>query len=311
LVELLVVIAIIGILVALLLPAIQAARESARRGQCQNHFKQWVTAMHLYHDTKKHLPIGSSAPLPPLRPDVPRQTWVMHLWPYIEETALHAQNDPKQHFYLPPGTIGGTLNGLTGRYVAIYYCPSDEGSDQTVGNYQRRRGNYVINWGNSRYGRDERDATITPPGSPSTAPFSHVNGDRSQPRRTKFAEITDGTSSTLLMSEVLKAWSPQDNDWRGDIHNDDGVCRFHTIVTPNTSVADVIESNWFERTGDPTMPAVAGPRNSQVAAARSRHPGGVNASLCDGSVRFVSSDIALDAWKALGSMSGDEVGVEE
>jgi prepilin-type processing-associated H-X9-DG protein len=131
------------------------------------------------------------------------------------------------------------------------------------------------------------------------------------PRETKFAEITDGTSHTLLMSEILKAWSPDDNDWRGDIHNDDGVCRFHTHVTPNTSVADVIEAAWFQRTGDPAMPAVAGPRNSQVAAARSRHPGGVNASLCDGSVRFVTTDISLDAWKALGSMKGDEVGVEE
>jgi prepilin-type N-terminal cleavage/methylation domain-containing protein/prepilin-type processing-associated H-X9-DG protein len=303
LVELLVVIAIIGILVALLLPAIQAARESARRTQCLNHLKQWGLAMQMYHDTKKRLPLGSR--------ENPRQTWVMHLWPYIEETALHAQNDPKQHFYVAPGTIGGTLNGLTGRYVAIYYCPSDEGSDQTVGNYQRRRGNYVINWGNSRYGRDERDATLTPPGAPSTAPFSHVGGARTMPRQTKFADITDGTSHTLLMSELLKAWSAEDNDWRGDIHNDDGVCRFHTTLTPNTSAPDVIESGWFQRTGDPAMPAVAGARNAQVAAARSRHPGGVNVLLCDGSLRFISNDITLDAWKALGSMKGEEVQAEE
>jgi prepilin-type processing-associated H-X9-DG protein len=289
--------------VALLLPAIQAARESARRSQCVNHLKQWGLAMQMYHDTKKRLPLGSR--------ENPRQTWVMHLWPYIEETALHAQNDPKQHFYVPPGTIGGTLNGLTGRYVTMYYCPSDEGSDQTVGNYQRRRGNYVVNWGNSRYGRDERDATQTPPGSPSTAPFSHVAGNRTMPRETKFADITDGTSHTLLMSELLKAWSPEDNDWRGDIHNDDGVCRFHTTLTPNTSAPDVIESGWFQRTGDLAMPAVAGPRNSQVAAARSRHPGGVNVALCDASIQFVSNDIALDAWKALGSMKGEEVQVDD
>jgi prepilin-type processing-associated H-X9-DG protein len=234
----------------------------------------------------------------------------MYMWPYIEEAALDAQNDIEEDFYLPPGTIAGTLNGLTGKFVAIYSCPSDMGVDQTTGQYQRRRGNYVVNWGNCRYGRDERDATQTPPGSPSTAPFSHINGDRSQPRKTKFAEITDGTSHTLLMSEVLKGWTPEDRDWRGDIHNDDGVCRFHTTLTPNTSAPDIIETNWFERT-DSLMPAVAGPRNSQVAAARSRHPGGVHASLCDGSVRFVSNDISLDAWKALGSMSGDEVGTEE
>ena len=203
------------------------------------------------------------------------------------------------------GTIGGTLNGLTGRYVAIYYCPSDQGdaADQTVGNYQRRRGNYVVNWGNSKYGQN--------PEPVGKAPFSHIRGNRTMPRDTKFADITDGTSSTLMMSEVLRAWSPQDNDWRGDIHNDDGVCRFHTTLSPNTSAPDVIESGWFQRTGDPTMPAVAGARNAQVAAARSRHPGGVNAVLCDASVRFIGDSIALDAWQAMGSMNGEEVAEEE
>jgi prepilin-type N-terminal cleavage/methylation domain-containing protein/prepilin-type processing-associated H-X9-DG protein len=305
LVELLVVIAIIGILVALLLPAIQAAREAARRTQCLNHLKQWGIAMHLYHDTKKLLPHGSR--------NNPRQTWTQYLWPYIEETALVAQNDIKQPFYNPPGTVHNTLNGLTGRYVAMYYCPSDLGnsSDQTVGQYQRRRGNYVVNWGNSRYGRDERNATETPPVSPSTAPFSHIKGNRAEPRDRSLGDLADGTSSTLLMSELLRAWSPQDNDWRGDIHNDDGVFRFHTTLTPNTSAPDVIESGWFQPTGDPTMPAVAGAGNNQVTAARSRHPGGVNVVMCDSSVRFVSDSIAFDAWQAMGSGSGEEVAEEE
>jgi len=302
LVELLVVIAIIGILVALLLPAIQAARESARRSQCLNHLKQWGTAMHLFHDTKKQLPIGSRAPRGS-SPEIPRQTWVMHLWPFIEETALDAQNEIDEDFYLPPGTIHWTLNGLTGKFVAIYYCPSDEGIDLSVGQYQRRRGNYVINWGNSKYGQ-----VLEPQGK---APFSHVKGDRSKPRKTKFADITDGTSNTLLLSEVLKAWTPEDKDWRGDIHNDDGVFRFHTTLSPNTSASDIIESGWFERTGDPKMPAAVGASNAQVAAARSRHTGGVNAVLCDGSVRFVADDIAFDAWQALGSMNGQEIEVEE
>ena len=99
--------------------------------------------MHLFHDTKQRLPIGAR--------DNPRQTWVMYLWPYIEETSLDAANDITTPFYEPPGTIGNTLDGLTGRYVAIYYCPSDVGigMDQTADFYQRRRGNYVVNWGNS------------------------------------------------------------------------------------------------------------------------------------------------------------------
>lgn len=299
LVELLVVIAIIGILVALLLPAVQAAREAARRTQCLNQLKQWGTAMHLYHDSHKALPLGSR--------EAPRQTWVMYLWPYIEETSIAARNETKDGFFLnfydPPGTIHNTLNGLTGQYVSLYYCPSDEGSDILNGSYQRRRGNYVVNWGNSLYGQ-----VVEPLDK---APFSHIRGSRAEPRKTKLGDITDGTSNTLLMSEVLRAHSPDDNDWRGDIQNDDGVCRFHTRISPNTSAPDVLESGWFVNTYDPFMPATTGARAAQVAAARSRHPGGVHVTLCDASSRFVSDSISLNAWKALGSMNGAEVTSDE
>ncbi len=291
LVELLVVIAIIGVLVALLLPAVQAAREAARRTQCVNTLRQWGLAMQMHHDAKKTLPVGSR--------DNPRQTWVMYLWPYLEETALNAANDIRQPFYLPPCTIAGTLDGLVGRYVAGYYCPSDTGTDQTRGTYQRRRGNYAVNWGNSKYGETRDQVGL--------APFSHSRGRRDRPRSTRYKKIVDGLSKTLLLSEVLKAWSPDDNDWRGDIHNDDGVFRFHTLVSPNTSVPDIIENGWFQNTGDPNMPAVAGGRSSQVAAARSRHSGGVQAAFCDGSTRFIVNDVELDVWKASGSMNGNEV----
>ncbi len=291
LVELLVVIAIIGVLVALLLPAVQAAREAARRAQCTNQLKQWGLAMQLFHDSRGQLPLGSRV--------APRQTWVMHLWPYIEQNSLASKNDVTINFYEPPGTIGGTLDGVTGQALSMYNCPSDEGADQATGNYQRRRGNYVVNWGNSKYGQ-----RVEPLG---LAPFSHIRGKRNDPRVTGFKDITDGTSNTLMMSELLKAHSEQDNDWRGDIHNDDGVFRFHTLLTPNTSAPDVIASGWFQDTGDPAMPAIAGHPATQVAAARSRHAGGVNALLCDSSVRFVNNDIALDVWMAMGSMDGQEV----
>lgn len=290
LVELLVVIAIIGILIALLLPAVQSAREAARRTQCLNNLKQWGLSIHVFHDTRKQLPLGSRTG--------PRQTWVMHLWPFIELGTLDATNDLTIDFYQPPGTISGTLNGLTGQRVPFYYCPSDTlGSDQTLGTYQRRRGNYVVNWGNARYGQDVPEGI---------APFSHIGGDRSKPRTTAFGDMVDGTSNTAMLSEVLKAWSEEDNDWRGDIHNDDGVFRFHTLLSPNTSAPDIIQNGWFQNTGDALMPAVAGDRNSQVAAARSRHPSGVNVVMCDASVQFVNSGIALNVWQAMGSMDGKE-----
>jgi prepilin-type N-terminal cleavage/methylation domain-containing protein len=302
LVELLVVIAIIGILVALLLPAIQAARESARRSQCLNNCKQWGLAMQMYHDTKKRLPIGSRGP-GTVDSKAPRQSFVMHLWPYIEETALASANAINGNFYEPPGTIGNTMNGLCGQYVTIYYCPDDVGvgADQTAGYYQRRRGNYVVNWGNYVYGYVPKILD--------EAPFSHIKGDRSNPRKTDLGDITDGTSNTLLISECLRAWDPDDRDWRGDIHNDDGEFRFHTKLTPNTSAPDVFLNNWFQKTGDPKMPAVAG--GGQVCAARSRHPGGVSAVLCDGSVRFVSDDVGQGVWQAMGSMNGNEVAEAE
>ncbi|MCC6493006.1 MAG: DUF1559 domain-containing protein [Pirellulales bacterium] len=295
LVELLVVIAIIGVLVALLLPAVQAAREASRRSTCLNHLRQLGLAMHHYHDARQLLPLGART--------APRQTWTMHIWPYMEQGNLASRNDLKLDFWVPPATIENTLNGLTGQYVEIYNCPSDHGSDLTNDRYQRRRGNYVVNWGNSKYGQVVQPAGL--------APFSNIFGKRETPRDTKFADITDGTSNTLLMSEVIKAQSSLDDDWRGDIHNDDGVCRFHTLLTPNTSAPDVIESGWFQDTGDVLMPAVAGTQTAQVAAARSRHPGGVNAMLCDASCRFVSDAVGQALWQAMGSMNGGEVEATE
>jgi prepilin-type processing-associated H-X9-DG protein len=261
-------------------------REAAARMQCQNHLKQWGLAMHNYHDTEGKFPLGAR--------NNPRQTWVMHLWAYIEQSALANKNDLNQQFYLAPGTIAGTMNGLCGARVKIYYCPSDSGVDLTNGTYQRTRGNYVVNWGNALYD--------TAPPTSGSAPFAHINGNRSTPRVTRMASITDGTSNTLMLSEYLMAQSADDNDWRGDIHNDDGVFKFMTRNTPNSTAADVV--NWAVG-NDPAMPySTAG---SQHNAARSRHTGGVNVALCDGSIRFVSNTIAIGTWQALGTMDGGEV----
>ncbi len=295
LIELLVVIAIIAILIGLLLPAVQKVREAAARMKCSNNLRQWVVGMHNYHDVNGQFPKGSS------NGALMRQTWVMYLWAYVEQNALAQRNDYKQHFYLPPGTIANTLNGLCGQHVPIYLCPSDNGTvDQSVGTYQRTRGNYVVNWGNSTYGQNPQPAGL--------APFYHINGNRSKPGIVKMTSITDGTSNTLMLSEVLIAKSANDNDWRGDIHNDDGFFRFHTLLTPNSTSPDLIASGWFQNANDPLMPAnTAGSSTQQKNAARSRHTGGVNAAMCDGSIRFFRNSIALNTWMAMGSMNGSEV----
>src|SRR5437763_5785797 len=121
LIELLVVIAIIAILIGLLVPAVQKVREAAARMQCENNMKQWALAMHTYHDTFKKFPLGSRAG--------PRQTWVMHLWPYIEQDNLQrGLNLLTQDFYTAPCTYpSGSTTGLCLVKVPLYYCPSDAG----------------------------------------------------------------------------------------------------------------------------------------------------------------------------------------
>src|SRR5262245_41587749 len=239
LVELLVVIAIIGVLVALLLPAVQTARESARRMQCISHVKQWTLGLHNYHDVNQSLPAAAKNNL--------RHVWVYSMWPYIEQQGLYTQYKQEEQFYLPPNTIGGgnaataNLNGPTGQRVKIYYCPSDRfGAVLTATGdpYFRARGNYHLNWGPVT-----QNESAPPPVTPQAwGPFGYRNfTSRNLPRYTRISEIADGTSNTLLMSEMI---TPRDGDvdHRGDLLNDDEACTyFMTLMTPNTTAPDVMK----------------------------------------------------------------------
>jgi prepilin-type N-terminal cleavage/methylation domain-containing protein len=285
LVELLVVITIIGILIALLLPAVQAAREAAHRSQCANNLKQWGLAVHGFESTKETLPFGA-------RSSPNRHPFAPALWPYLEQQALFDQYDFDQSFF-------SAKNILTARAtVPLYYCPSDRPNAMwnppaENGEYLRCRGNYVTNWGNTTF--DQSDIT----GNRFLgAPFARN-------RVLRFADITDGLSNTLMMSEVRMANDPV-YDFRGDILNDDDSAgQFMTLNTPNSSAAD---RTWgCDPTNGPS-PCVASswPAGPGSVAARSNHPGGVSTLRCDGSVSFQNDTIDLSVWRAMGSTKGGE-----
>jgi len=290
LIELLVVIAIIAVLIGLLLPAVQKVREAAARTQCTNNFKQWGLGMHMYNDTMGTLPIGAT--------NNPRHTWVPHVWPYIEQTnVLNLYGNPlTQEFYLPNAIVTDTLTGACAQQVKLYYCPSDRPGAYWMGDpYWRCRGNYAVNWG---------PVPVPYAGTPLFGPFGYLGNNTGAPLLTALQRIPDGTSNTLLMSEVLMAPNNSDADTNGDIMNDDPSTlggRFMTINTPNSgfdSIAYCVQDNRY---------APCNTNTPYQVAARSRHSNGVNALFCDGSVQFVTNSINLVTWQALGTTSGGEV----
>lgn len=310
LVELLVVIAIIGILVALLLPAIQAAREAGRRATCQNTIRQWGMAMQNYHSARNKLPEGNRIN--------PRRVWVVYTWPYVEDQSHAAQYDQSKNFYESPNTVASTTNGIYCKPVPIYYCPSDRPGALWQGDiYWRARGNYVISWGQI----EMSNCRNQPAGGPCPA-YAPTNPAASAkfglplfgfkdlvtpylPKQVSFKDITDGTSHTMLLSEVVMATSDTQFDIRGDMLNDDTPCTmYQTINAPNSGI-DI--SVFQPPTPSQENPPYASPTDGyQYKSARSRHPGGVNVVMADSSQKFVPDDIAIDVWRAMGTMNGGE-----
>ena len=314
LIELLVVIAIIAILIGLLLPAVQKVREAASRMQCSNNLKQWGLGMHNYHDSNLTLPFGDNRCAPEGTEkagggcnnggvDGKRKTFYVSLWPYLEQTALSAQYNPKLGFYESPNCVVNTTNGLVAKPVKTYYCPSDRPGaiwNPSGDPYWRSRGNYVGNYGN--------DTLWVAPGGDGVFGWVSSGGFGGYvPYRRNLTAITDGTSSTLLMSEVRFPKNDTDFDVRGDVFNDQAIHWFMTLNTPNAAASDssVYCPATIAANTDPTMPCTPG--YGQHAAARSRHTGGVNAAMADGSVRFVQNSIGPVTWKALSTVARGEV----
>jgi len=277
LVELLVVIAIIGVLVALLLPAVQAAREAARRTQCTNNLKQLGLALQNYHDTNRNFPAGYY--------QIPtgianESTWVTHILPYFEQQNLYDNILTWDRFGSAPQNPGVTVVLRT--FLDGMLCPSD-GEVELALNYWAR-GNYVGNNGVGPMFTEGQNSV-------SRGPVGVFGQNISR----NMSDITDGTTNTIMVSELLK--SPG-NDFRGVMHYPEGPLYQHN-QGPNSVVPDQFRTSLcISTTHAPCTGTYTAWNNRSVAlAARSHHPGGVNAALVDGSVRFVAETVNLTVWR--------------
>jgi len=299
LVELLVVIAIIGILVSLLLPAVQAAREAARRTQCSNNLKQLGLALHNYHDSLKSFPTGVQWASGSIY-SFPRTGFAILLLPYVEQSNLHSQYD------FVPGLSWYFANSsrVTGQVLPFWRCPSDisvqavsinvsgaPGGVRTfsVGNYCGMAGRVVNDMLTQRNFAFRANSGV------------------------EFKEFVDGTSNTVLMAEYVGSLNPSGNgrtqDYRGLIWTDqEGRPFVWSLNPPNTNLPDVMLPPQCEHKPLQNRPCTSSSNASlRTVASRSMHPGGVQVVLGDASVRFVAQTINLVTWQSLATLAGSEV----
>lgn len=308
LVELLVVIAIIGILVAMLLPAVQAAREAARRMQCSNNLHQLALAAHNYENSNKQFPPGygyfKQAYSAGLSND-PHWSWCVRLLPYFDGSTIYDQIDWSAN----PGFDPPSAWAVDRFRVPTWECPTDPYVSELwngpvcegVQKYHAR----ISYAGN--FGRGQLEAND---GTRVKGVFHYNHGAR-------IKKITDGSSKTLLFSELING---QGCTIRG-IHSFNEGPVFMQDYTPNDRTPDL--ERWCDPKDAHTNPLAVAPclydsgvrgtvtkLNMVLQTSRSFHAGGVSAAMCDGSVHFISDVISHGVWQALGTPTGNEMVLE-
>jgi prepilin-type N-terminal cleavage/methylation domain-containing protein/prepilin-type processing-associated H-X9-DG protein len=300
LIELLVVIAIIAILIGLLLPAVQKVREAAARAKCSNNLKQVALALHNYHDANLKFPPGQPMGYyyanwysDPAVKDYDRSCWIAFILSYIEQAPMQAQVDS----FLKTPTASHTCFGpFANTAIPSLLCPSDPNSPKMAnfpGNAQGFHTNYVTCHGNSY---------STPTADPTGVRLNGMFFGRSS---VKMTDVSDGTSNTVMVSELLESPDVTNHDIRGrvwnSIHNG---TEFSTMFPPNSTIGDNNQSYCQPL---PKAPCGTQSVTNAYVLARSQHSGGVNASMADGSIRFVRDGITPNTWLWMGSRNGGEV----
>lgn len=312
LVELLVVIAVIALLVTMLLPAVQSAREAARRTQCINNQRQVALAAIHHHEAIGYFPHGTYNYIDST-PDTPapynnrqdRRCWFHDLLPFIEEQQLF--DAFQKHMNTGASALAFPLLGTP---VESYMCPSDGLSPKLhtfwggIGTEtQGFSGNFVACAGND-YFNPAKDAKGKPINTLISS--SKLNGIFFAQSKVRMAQIEDGTSHTAVISELILSPDTTSHDIRGRYYNPGhGGVLFSTRIPPNTLVPD--RFNWCSDKPVPRAPCVWSGSNMFVSA-RSYHPGGVNMAMADGSVRFVEDTVDASVYAASGSRNGEEAG---
>jgi prepilin-type N-terminal cleavage/methylation domain-containing protein/prepilin-type processing-associated H-X9-DG protein len=314
LIELLVVIAIIGVLIALLLPAVQSAREAARRAQCTNNLKQIALAMHNYHDTNGCFPPQAQNAL-----DYNGTWfgWTQSILPGLEQNPVYNACNFDLNIYSPANNPTVYL-----RILSVYLCPTDPETQgilndrwwATITNLGLVTNGapltYITNWGDMKTGSIfdylSGEGTNFTWGCGKT--FRGMFGECSNAAVVKISEVRDGTSNTLLVGEN----SPSLN---GGLHWANPDANAGTTVVPLNWFTS-FKDNQREPNGDLCEPngAILVTATHQHCyrnytynfAFKSYHPGGANFAMADGSVRFLKQSIAPRTYNALGSRAGNE-----
>jgi prepilin-type N-terminal cleavage/methylation domain-containing protein/prepilin-type processing-associated H-X9-DG protein len=298
LVELLVVIAIIGVLIGLLLPAVQKVREAANRTKCSNHLKQLGLAVHAYHDSFNFFPVSSYHDL---SIDAPNWSWLARILPYVEQQPLYNQGQ------IPTAPLSFSLSTIATQ-IPLFLCPSDPLSTSgprtdeinigpTPVGLTNYKGVSGANWGNNGsgvYGSAGSPFTCDPRWrNPSVS--GSFNGlddgdgiffrcDFRAPRN--LASVLDGTSNTFMIGEDVPSKN-EHCDWPFMNHAV-GTCG----IGPNARDASGAEYHPYDW--------------PNVYSFRSMHPAGLNFAFADGSVRFISDTIPLALYRALATKSSGE-----